>query len=128
MPSLPKIAIIVAAAALGFIGGAITSAHRGWGSSLVSVVVENRTTLPATSVNLNLSSCGAASLLSVQNLRPGQSHTFRFDVCGEGGYKLDVMLENKTALSSAAYVENGYKVTELIEPLRIRSETQTYGL
>ena len=79
-------------------------------------------------VNLHQAGCGEINSLSVQNLQPGRTHTFRFVVCGEGGYKLDAMLENKMVLSSSAYVESGYQVTEFIEPLRIRSQTQAHPL
>lgn len=129
MGRLPTLILAAAAAGiLGFIGGAVTAAKRGWGSPLVSVVVENRTTTPVSVVYLHHASCGAIQSLSMQNLLPGRTHTFRFLVCGEGGYKLDAMLENKMVLSSSAYVESGYKVVELIEPLRIRSQTRAHPL
>lgn len=129
MGILSKIAIAATAAgALGFVGGAVTSALRGWGSPLVSVVVENRTAAPVSLVNLQLSSCGGISTLSVRDLQPGRTHAFRFLVCGEAGYKLDAMLENKMVLSSEAYVESGYRVVESIEPLHIRSETHAHPL
>lgn len=117
--------LVVLAGVIGFVGGAAISAKRGWGSPLVSVVVENRTTTRVSVISLQYSSCGAISSLSAQGLQPGQTHTFRFVVCGEGGYRLDAVLENKMVLSSAAYVESGYKVVESIEGLRIQSRTQT---
>ena len=129
MGILSKITVAATAAgAIGFVGGAVTSAIRGWGSPLVSVVVDNRTTSPVSLVNLHLSGCGGTSTLSVRDLQPGRTHTFRFLVCGEGGYKLDAMLENKMVLSSEAYVESGSRAVETIEPLRIRSETRAYPL
>lgn len=129
MGILSKIAVAASAAgALGFVGGAVTSTMRGWGSPLVSVVVENRTTAPVSLVNLQLSGCGGTSTLSVRDLQPGRTHTFRFMVCGEAGYKLEAMLENQMVLSSEAYVESGYRVVESIEPLRIRSETHAHPL
>jgi hypothetical protein len=127
MVRLPTLILAVAAAGtLGFIGGAFTAAKRGWGAPLVSVVVENRTTSNVSLINLHHAGCGEINSLSVQNLQPGRTHTFRFLVCGEGGYKLDAMLENKMVLSSSAYVESGHKVVEVIEPLRIRSQTQAH--
>ena len=126
MGPLSKIAMAASAAALvGFVGGAVTSAMRGWGSPAVEVVVENETTSVIRFVNLQLSSCGATSSLSAQDLAPGHAHTFRFFVCGEGGYTLDAMLENKMVLSSGEYVESGYRVVESVGPFRIRSDIKT---
>lgn len=126
MSTLPKIAVTASVAALlGFVGGAVTSAVRGWGSPLVEVVVENETTSVIRLVSLQLSSCGATSSLAVQDLAPGRAHTFRFFVCGEGGYTLDAMLENKMVLSSGEYVESGYRVVESVGAFRIRSDVKT---
>ncbi len=129
MSRLRKLAFVVAiAAAFGFVVGAVTSAMRGWGSPLVSVVVENHTSTAVGLVNLHISSCGATSSLSARNIQPGTSHTFRFLVCGEGGYKLDAMLERNMVLSSGAYVESGYKVIESIGPFQIKSKYKNFPL
>lgn len=127
MTTLFKIATAAAiAGTLGFAGGAVTAVVRGWGSPLVEVVVENQSGSMIRLVNLQLSSCGGTSSLSMQSLAPGRTHTFRFSVCGEGGYTIDALLENKMVLSSDAYVESGYRIVEHIEPDRIRSFSQVH--
>jgi hypothetical protein len=127
-PSTRFLLVIAAGLVLGFAAGTVTAVRRGWGSPVVSVVVENRTTELLSLVHLQHAGCGGTSSLSVRDLAPGGTHTFRFLVCGEGGYKLDALFENRTVLSSGAYVENGYEVREVIEPRRIASTTRALPL
>jgi hypothetical protein len=120
--------IVLAGTALGiaFATGAVTAVKRGWGSPLVSVYVENNTKSQVRLVTLTYSSCGATHVLTTQNLSPGKDHTFKFPICGEGGYKIEAALDEGRILSSGAYVESGYATRETIEPTRIRSEYQIY--
>jgi hypothetical protein len=97
---------------------------RGWGSPLVFVTVHNETAAEVRSVVLDITSCGKSDSLSVPTLPPGRTHTFRFLVCGEGGYQLIAIGSDGKQRKSAAYVESGYTVDEYISQSSIRSITQ----
>jgi hypothetical protein len=118
----------VAFAAAGFAAGALTAIVRDWGSPIVSVTVQNNTVGDVRLVALNVTSCGTTSKLSASALAPGQAHTFRFSVCGEGGYELEAILPEGKMLKEEAYVESGYSVNTHIEQSRIRSHTEFYRL
>ena len=125
--ALTVLGALVLALAL-FVAGAFTAVVRGWGSPLVSVVVQNDATAEVRSVTLSVTSCGSTSKLAVAALAPSQRHTFRFPVCGEGGYELEAALADGRTLKSQAYVESGYSVSEHVEPSRIRSQARAFRL
>jgi hypothetical protein len=123
------IIITVTVACGAFIAGAITAAVRGWGSPLVSVSVRNNTSGELQSVSVNYSTCNAKNALTHLRLPPGKAHTFRFPVCGEGGFQVQAVLHDGSTVASAEdYVESGYSSSAFVETTRIRSETHTYGL
>lgn len=112
-----------------FAAGAVTAVMREWGSPLVFVTVSNDTASPLSSVTLIYSTCGSKNSLSTQDLPVGKTHTFKFPVCGEGGYGVTAVLQGgSTLLSSGGYVESGYSATERIEQTKIRSDIRMYHL
>ena len=123
-----RAAILVAVLTVSaFIAGAVTAVVREWGSSLVFVTVENETEHPLGSVTVTYSTCGSQTAVSVPQLPAGEKHTFKFSVCGEGGYRTRAELQNgATLLSSGGYVESGYNANEYVEQTRIRSEVRMF--
>ena len=114
---------------IAFAAGATTAVMREWGSPLVFVTVENVTASPLSSVTLIYSTCGSKSSLSTQDLPPGETHTFRFLVCGEGGYGVVAVLPDGSSLvSSGGYVESGYSAFERVEKAKIWSDIKMYHL
>lgn len=111
---------------MAFAAGALLASHRGWGSALVSVSVENSTPSSIKRISLSHMSCRAIGTLTTQNLGPGKAHLFRFAICGEGGYKLEAALDDARVLTSGAYVERGYSTIEKIESTRIESSYRSY--
>jgi hypothetical protein len=123
--AIALVAFLICAA---FVGGAITAIVRDWGSPLVSVSVENKTSGEIRFVNLNYSSCGAKNTITTQALSPGKVHVFRIFVCGEGGYQVQAVLQDgKTLESVSGYVESGYSSAEIVEPTGIRSIVKPYS-
>jgi len=123
-----RAAILVAVLTVSaFIAGAVTAVVREWGSSLVFVTVENETEHPLGSVTVTYSTCGSQTAVSVPQLPAGEKHTFKFSVCGEGGYRTSAELQNgRTLVSSGGYVESGYNANEYVEQTRIRSEVRMF--
>ncbi len=120
-------AFVIACAA--FAAGAVTAMMREWGSPLVFVTISNDTASTISSVTLTYSTCGSTSSLSTRDLPIGKTHTFKFPVCGEGGYGIIAVLQGgKTLLSPGGYVECGYSATEHIEQNTIRSDIRMYHL
>ena len=110
-----------------FVAIACTAVVREWGSSLVFVTVENETEYPLGSVTLIYSSCSSQTAVSVPQLPAGEKHTFKFSVCGEGGYRTSAELQDgRTLVSSGGYVESGYTANEYVEQTRIRSEVRMF--
>jgi len=109
------IALTVAPLLVGFAAGAATAVIRGWGDGDVHVDVVNDSGQRVTSLALDVQSCGARNALSRGALEPGDRATFRFMVCGEGGYELRARLENGTELRGrGGYVESGYRATQRV--------------
>ena len=107
--------LIVAPLLVGFAAGAATAVIRGWGDGDVHVDVVNDSGQRVTSLALDVQSCGARNALSRGALEPGDRATFRFMVCGEGGYELRARLENGTELRGhGGYVESGYRATQRV--------------
>ena len=106
-----------ACAAVGFGFGAATATLRGWGSPVVSVEVVNRSGRVATAVAVEYESCGVSTRTAPAALQPGERTTFRFLVCGEGGYKVTARLDNGTELfGGGGYVESGYQDASALMP------------
>jgi hypothetical protein len=124
-----NIVVAVTLACGAFIAGAITAVVRGWGSPLVSVSVGNNTSDELRFVTVSYSTCNSKNTLTLQRLPPGKVHTFRFPVCGEGGFRIEAVLnDGRTVVSAEDYVESGYSSNALVEPTGIRSETRHYRL
>jgi hypothetical protein len=109
-----------------FAAGVLTAIQRGWGSKLVEVSVENRTSAQVHLVKLSYASCGATGLLQLQELASGTNHVFKFLVCGEGGYVVEATLSDGRILKSGAYVESGYATIEQIDATQIQSKYRSF--
>jgi hypothetical protein len=119
---LPSIIIGVVGIAIGFLAGASNAALRGWGSPVVSVDVMNSSGAAVQSVSLQYESCGQKTLLPAQTLGQGQQTTFRFLVCGEGGYQVQARLDDGRELKGRdGYVESGYHATEIVQASGVMS-------
>jgi len=114
--------LTVAPLLVGFVGGAATAVIRGWGGGDVRVDVVNESGQRVKSLELDVDTCGARSLLGRPALEPGDRATFRFAVCGEGGYALRARLESGVELGGrGGYVEGGYRSTEHVRRSEIVS-------
>jgi len=109
------IVLTIAPLLVGFAAGAATAVIRGWGDRDVHVDVVNESGQRVRSLALDVESCGARNALARGSLEPGDRATFRFMVCGEGGYELRAQLENGAELHGRGnYVEGGYRATERV--------------
>jgi len=109
------IVLTVAPLLVGFAAGAATAVIRGWGDRDVHVDVVNESGQRVKSLALDVESCGVRNALARGSLEPGDRATFRFMVCGEGGYELRAQLENGAELRGHGnYVEGGYRATERV--------------
>ncbi|MFL6626122.1 MAG: hypothetical protein ACJ8G1_06725 [Vitreoscilla sp.] len=109
------IVLTIAPLLVGFAAGAATAVIRGWGDRDVHVDVVNESGLRVTSLALDVESCGARNALSRGALEPGDRATFRFMICGEGGYQLRARLEGGAELrGQGAHVESGDRATQRV--------------
>jgi hypothetical protein len=107
-----------------FVAGAATAIYRGWGSDAVRIDVVNNSGVEISVTELEYERCGTKSILQHASLAPGARHAFRFIPCGEAGYRLRAQLaDGRELISPGGYAERGYRITEVIEQDRIRSET-----
>lgn len=114
-------------AVVAFIAGAVTAAQRGWGSPLVTVVVHNDSDVPLRAVKLRYGSCGETHAMVHDDLAAGRTHAFRFPVCGEGGYSLEAVRPDGSTVTSAGYVERGYRVDEHVSATRSQSSVRIFA-
>lgn len=113
--SLRSLILCMGSIAVGFFAGAATSSVRGWGSPVVSLNVINQSGLPVRFVTVEYESCGSKSALARRPLAVGEATTFRFLVCGEGGYQVVAHLDSGVQLKGrGGYVESGYRATEIL--------------
>jgi len=109
------IVLTVAPLLVGFAAGAATAVIRGWGDTDVHVDVVNESGQRVTALALDVDSCGARNALSRGALDAGDRATFRFMVCGEGGYELRARLEDGSELRGrGGYVESGNRATQRV--------------
>jgi hypothetical protein len=112
---------------VGFLAGAVTSAARGWGSPVVSLDVVNRSGKPAQSVTVEYESCGTKSVLPGRRLAGGEATKFQFLVCGEGSYLVMAHIDDGAELRGhEAYVEAGYRATEVLLSREIQSSVDSH--
>ncbi len=113
--------------AVGFIAGAATSAARGWGSPLVMIDVVNQSGRPAQSVAVEYDSCGRRIVLPERPLASGEATQFQFSVCGEGSYLIVAHFDGGAELRGhEAYVETGYRATEVLLSHEIQSSGESF--
>ncbi len=123
-----SVIICVGSIVLGFLAGAATSAARGWGSPVVSLEVINQSGLPVQFVAVEYESCGSKSALAGRPLARGEETTFRFLVCGEGGYQVVAHFDGGVELKGRdGYVESGYRATEILRANRIESSIDPHS-
>ena len=117
-----SVIICVGSIVVGFLAGAATSAARGWGSPVVSLDVINQSGRPVQFVTVEYESCGTKSTLAARPLARGEETTFRFLVCGEGGYQVVARFDGGVELKGrGGYVESGYRATEVLQAKSIES-------
>ena len=117
-----SVIICVGSIVVGFLAGAATSAARGWGSPVVSLDVINQSGRPVQFVTVEYESCGSKSTLAARPLAKGEETTFRFLVCGEGGYQVVAHFDGGVELKGrGGYVESGYRATEVLQAKSIES-------
>lgn len=125
--SLRPLILCIGSTAIGFFAGAATSSVRGWGSPVVSVNVVNRSGLPVGFVTVEYESCGSKSALAGRPPAVGEATTFRFLVCGEGGYQVVAHLDSGVELKGrGSYVESGYRATEILQAQSIESSVDSH--
>jgi hypothetical protein len=119
--------ICLGSISVGFLAGAATSAARGWGSPVVSLDVINRSGRTAQSVSVEYESCGTRSVLPGRPLAGGAATKFQFLVCGEGGYHVVAHFDGGAELwGREAYVETGYRATEVLLSQEIQSSVDSH--
>lgn len=122
-----SVIICLGSIAVGFLAGAVTSAARGWGSPIVSLDVINRSGRPVKSVTVEYESCGNKRALPGRSLASEEATRFEFLVCGEGGYQVVAHFDADTELRGReAYVETGYRATEVLLPKDIQSSVDSH--
>ena len=122
-----SVIICLGSIAVGFLAGAATSAARGWGSSVVSLDVVNRSGRPVESVTVEYESSGNKSVLRSRRLASGEATKFHFLVCGEGGYHVVAHFDGGAELRGReAYVETGYRATEVLLSQEIQSSVDSH--
>jgi hypothetical protein len=120
--------LLLSMTALAFIAGAATAIVRGWGSPLVTVEVVNKSGADLRAVLLEVDTCGSKQQIPGGALRVDASTRLRFLPCGEAGYRLSVVLADGVEMRSEGYAEAGYRIVEVVESRRVRSETRTHRL
>lgn len=114
---------------LGALGaGAATAVLRGWSSSSVTLDLQNKSGRSIEAFVVHHETCGTKGSLTGNRLSAGESRKITLSVCGEGGFRVDVMFSDGTRVSgSERYVEPGYVVTETVTSDAITSGVRTYG-
>lgn len=112
-----SVIICLGSIAVGFLAGAATAAALEWGSPVVSVNVVNRSGKAVQSLTVEYESCGNKIVLPGRPLAIGEATKFQFLVCGEGGYQVVAHFDGRAELRGGeAYVETGYRATEVLLP------------
>jgi hypothetical protein len=129
---MPRPAVLAATAVslvvAGFVAGAATAAMRGWGDRDVQVDIVNESGQRVTAVALYLDTCGARSVLARGALEAGERTSFRFGLCGEGGYQLQARLANGVEVQGGGdYVEGGARETGHVRAKGIVTDVASSG-
>lgn len=120
MKAVAKLLLVLLFGVVLFCVGAVVSARRGWLQPLVTMQIENRSGQVLRSLEVQYEGGATRSTATLPNLASDEVIQFRFYVRGEGGYKVNAVLGDGTALkASEGYVESGYHVTEIITKSQI---------
>lgn len=123
MKSLIKISLIGGLGVVILVAGAVLWARQGWFQPIAMMTIENRSGQGLRGLEVVHESGLVRSTVALPKLAAGQVFNFRFYVGGEGGYTVNAVLADGTAIAaSERYVESGYHVTEVISATKIVTE------
>jgi hypothetical protein len=120
MKAFPKTLLVCLCGTTLFGAGAVLSAQRGWFQPVVTMKIENRSGQVLRALEVTYESGQTSSIATLPKLAANETLYFHFYVRGEGGYKVNALLGDGTAMkASEGYVESGYYVSEVITTSQI---------
>jgi hypothetical protein len=123
-----KVLGILALVATAFAAGVVFNVLRNRDGTVRARIV-NQMQEPIQSFTLRYTTCGSELQISGRVLPAGKSQIVRYNVCGEGGYLVEVTLADGRVLKGKeGYVESGYSTVDTVTPKGIDSEQSTYAL
>jgi hypothetical protein len=123
-----RITVHLALILVAFCIGVAIAVLRGWGSSNVTLELQNQSGRAIQSYVLHYETCGVKGVITGEAVAATQSRKIRFPVCGEGGYRVEVnFADGRQVTGTAGYVESGYVLSEIVTATAINSSVRTYG-
>lgn len=128
MRRLIRTGAILVLAAVVFLLGAATATTRGWGQASALIDVRNASGAPLRSIEIAFETCGGRKARITESAPPPDAVlAYAIALCGEGGYTIQATLADGSTVSSrGAYLENGYRVTEVVERTGITTTPHFY--
>jgi hypothetical protein len=112
-----------------FGAGAITAARAEWGTSIATIMVENKTNQTIESITVAYTTCGLTRNLVYKTSEQHDSNNtpnptpIKIVLCGEGSHSTEAKFANGKVMStSGSYIEGGGKIIERITSSGIKSE------
>ncbi|MFV5191744.1 hypothetical protein [Acinetobacter sp. 'aerobic (ED)'] len=108
---------------VGFCIGTLTAGINHWFQSLVNMEISNYSGQTISTLKLSVKTAAVQHEIFFQPLENNKTIETQFFIQGEGGYQLEVTLENgQTVTGGRGYIEPGYKVKEMIRSNEISSK------
>ncbi|MEB3792078.1 hypothetical protein [Acinetobacter sp. IK40] len=115
--------ILLTALLISFFIGTLTAGINHWFQPLVNMEISNYSGQTISTLKLSVKTAAVQHEIFFQPLENNKTIETQFFIQGEGGYQLEVTLENgQTVTGGSGYIEPGYKVKEMIRSNEISSK------
>lgn len=108
-----------------FLAGSLTSSLNAWLQPITTVEITNATSVPIKYIDISFRGLAEQQAQIAQNLKPGETVTFKWITEGEASYRLNVHFENGTeVVGGAGYISRGDVIKDAISANSIMSKIQ----
>ena len=115
--------ILLTASLISFFIGALTAGINHWFQALVNMEISNYSGQTISTLKLSVKTAAVQHEIFFQPLENNKTIETQFFIQGEGGYQLEVTLENgQTVTGGSGYIEPGYTIKEMVRSNEISSK------
>ncbi|ENX40814.1 hypothetical protein [Acinetobacter courvalinii] len=115
--------ILLTALLISFFIGTLTAGINHWFQPLVNMEISNYSGQTISTLKLSVKTAAVQHEIFFQPLENNKTIETQFFIQGEGGYQLEVTLENgQTVTGGSGYIEPGYTIKEMVRSNEISSK------